>query len=521
MARDSSHQSLLLLRRALLALVSGALACAPDLPVPTQRAGAPPGSSDGGVRLEVEPPSPIEAAPPILRLRLFFDAEPPVDPARVYLIEGEIGPSHIRQIKRNALSKALSARIVPALVWLAPGDEAAEQVVVVAPTVPLELGGTFTIATGEPSFSAQIRVLKDDPARTLERVWPPLEGGVTGSLGIWCGDEAIAPFEVAAALEPGGPPGFLRAGAVNGAGMRCARFEAEPSSSVEIGMDAALVGPPAIELESGYLRLDPRPFVHEASPSPVEPLACDPDEVQLGPGCARVLDDRLIGRAPEAPLLWVVASPELGIDHVFATAGGDPFGIAPLAPLTSLGLGVTTLDIAGGAASVVVSVSTLAPMPHVIINEVYANPLGEEPEQEWIEIVNDGAVAADLAGYVVADIGGKSALPSVELPPGGFALIANEAYDELEDELDPAPPPGALIVRVPGLGRSGLSNGGEPIKLLDAAGIVLSRAPATPKPKAGWSVARVSPLAVDGLATSFKLSRPTPGSPNVTAHCEQ
>gem|GEM_PF-410550 len=499
-------------------LVSGAIACAPDLPVPTHRAGAPPGSSEGGgVRLEIEPPAPIEAAPPILRLRLLFDAGPPVDPARVFLIEGEIGPAHVRQIERGTLSKALSARVVPALVWL---DEMAEpasagQVVVVAPTVRLELGATFTIASGEPSFTAQIRVLEEDPARTLERVWPPLEGGVTGSLGIWCGNDVIAPFEVAAALEPGGPPGFLRAGAVDGAGMRCARFEAEPGSSGELGMDAAVVGPPAIELESGPLRLDPRPFVHEASPSPVEPLACDPEEIQLGPGCARVLDDRLIGRAPEAPLLWVVASPELGIDHVFATADGDPFGIAPLAPLTSIELGVTTLDIAGSAAFAVVSASTLAPMPHVIINEVYANPLGEEPEQEWIEIVNDGAVAADLAGYVVADIGGKAALPSVELPPGGFALIANEAYNELEDELDPAPPPGALIVRVPALGRSGLSNGGEPIKLLDAAGIVLSRAPAAPKPKPGWSVARVSPSAVDGLATSFKLWRPTPGLPNV------
>jgi len=227
-----------------------------------------------------------------------------------------------------------------------------------------------------------------------------------------------------------------------------------------------------------------------------------------------VLDDRLIGRAPEAPLLWVVASPELGLDHVFTTADGDPFGIAPLAPLSSVGLDVTTIDIAGGAVGAFVSASTLAPMPHVIINEVYANPLGEEPEQEWIEIVNDGAVEADLAGYVVADIGGKAVLPSVLLPPGGLALIANEVYNEMDDELDPVPPPGALIVRIPNLGRSGLSNGGEPIKLLDAAGIVLSRAPAAPKPKPGWSLARVSPSAVDGLATSFKIARPTPGLPN-------
>jgi len=245
MARSSSlswsADRLLRLGLPFIALVSGTLACAPDLPVPTRRAGAPPGTEGGGgVRVEIEPPAPIEAAPPILRLRVFFGAGAPVDLARVFLIEGEIGPSHVRQIERGDLSKALSARVVPALVWL---DEAAlpEQVVVVAPTVPLELGATFSIASGEPSFSAEIRVLEDDPTRTLERVWPPLEGGVAASLGIWCGAETIAPFEVSSALEPGGPSGFFRAGAVEGAGLRCARFEAEPGSSGLLRSSSSLV----------------------------------------------------------------------------------------------------------------------------------------------------------------------------------------------------------------------------------------------------------------------------------------
>ena len=499
-----------LVRRGLLALLSGALACAPEFPVPVKRAGVPPGASEDGVRVEVEPASPVEAVPPILRLRISFPAGLPVDPDRVLLVSGELGRAHIRQIEKGTLSKALTARVVPAIAWM--DEDATTPVIIVAPTIALELGETYTIASGEPSFSAQIRVLEDDPATTLERVWPPLEGGVTASLGIWCGDAPLAPFKVEAALDPGGLQGLLRAGAVEGAGLRCARFEAE--SSGELEPDAAVVGPPALALASGLVRLDPRPFVHEATASPVEPIPCEPDEIAFGPGCARVLDDRLIGRAPEAPLLWVVSSPELGVDQVFATEDGDPFGLGALPPLTSVALDVAAVDAAGAVARGVVSASTLAPMPHVIINEVYANPLGEEPEQEWIEIVNDGAVAADLAGYVVADIGGEAVLPSVELPPGGFALIANEAYNEVDDELDPAPLPGALIVRVPSLGKSGLNNGGEPIKLLDASGTVLSRAPAAPKPKAGWSVARVSPSSVDGLATSFKQSQPTPGAPN-------
>lgn len=515
MARGSSITRFagLLSRRGLpgVALLTGALACSPDLPLPIKRSGAPPGSADGGVSLAIEPPSPIDAAPPILRLRLAFDKAPPVDPARVYLFKDELGPSHLRQIERDELSKALSKRIVPALVWK---DEAAspEQVVVIAPTAPLELGATYTVASGEPPFAAELRVVEDDPAPTLKRLWPPVESGITAALGVWCGEDALTPFDRALRLEPGGPPGFLRPGAVAGAGLRCARFEAESGATDELG--DGLVGPPALELEGGLVRLDPRPFLSEASPSPTEPLACDEGEIQFGPGCARVFDDRLLGRAPEAPLLWVVAAPELGLDHVFATDGADPFVIAPLAPLASLSLDVTVIDAAGAPARSSVSVTTLEPMAHIILNEVFANPLGEEPEQEWVEIVNDGAVAADLGGLILADVGGKTALPSIELAPGAIAMIVNERYNESDDELDPVPPPGAVLIRVPKLGKDGLSNGGEPIKLLDADGRLLSRAPATPKPKPGWSVARVSPGAPDGLASSFKLSGPSPGEPN-------
>jgi hypothetical protein len=151
-----------------------------------------------------------------------------------------------------------------------------------------------------------------------------------------------------------------------------------------------------------------------------------------------------------------------------------------------------------------------------VLNEVLANAVGPEPEQEWVEIVNDGQVAAALGGWVVSDIGGEVALPDVLLNAGGYALIVNDDYDG-SGKYDPAPAPDTLLVRVPKLGKNGLSNEGEPLELTDPEGVVRSRFPKVPKPKAGRSVMRSQPLSPDDDEGSFVLGEEgasTPGGPN-------
>jgi hypothetical protein len=497
-----------------LVFVAGVLACAPDLPAPAGVASPPRAPGDeGGIELTIDPPAPLDAVPPVLRLRLSFGAGPAIDhQARIYVIEGEVGPAHLRQIERDALSKALSARLVPALVW---ADEEHLGVIHVAPTVPLEAGATYVVAGGDPPFSFDMRVLEDDPAAWMDRVWPPVDGAATRDLGVWCGAIPLDPSPVEVRLEPSGPRGTLLPGAVPGAGARCVRFEASSPSHGDGDADASnggLIGPPALELPSGLVRLDPRPFTLDLSPEPVPRIECETEEIPFGPGCAQIFDDRLIGRSPDAPLLWVVSAVDLGLDEVFATASGDPFVISLLPPLTPVLLDVTVINAQGEIARAAVSATTLPPMPHVILNEVMANPLGAEPEQEWVEIMNDGSVTADLTGYVLADVGGKTILPPGELPPGAVALITNESYIEEDDGLDAPPEEGTLILRVPKLGKDGLSNSGEPLKLVDSSGRVVSRMSASLKPKAGWSVVRLSPSAPDGLASSFALAPPSPGA---------
>jgi hypothetical protein len=223
------------------------------------------------------------------------------------------------------------------------------------------------------------------------------------------------------------------------------------------------------------------------------------------------MDDRLRVRSPKAPLLWGIAGENL--DLVKTTKATELFVMKGLPSASSISLDVLTFDVFGQALRQTFVTTTLSPLAHIVLNEVLANPLGPEPHQEWVELYNDGAVPGSLDGYTIADIGGKTLLPEVTLGPGQFALVVNETF-EMVDDVDVTPPDDVLLVRVPTLGKSGLSNGGEPLRLLDKQGFVVSRFPAIPKPKAGQSLARVVPDAPDGVSASFVVAQPTPGGTN-------
>jgi hypothetical protein len=269
-------------------------------------------------------------------------------------------------------------------------------------------------------------------------------------------------------------------------------------------------GPEAVPAAAGAHPLDPRPLAIEAAAPPFAPARCDAGEIPFGPGCATVLDDRVVGRSAGIPLLWTVAAP--GVDAVFATAADDPFAIGGLTPNHHVALALATFDVAAKSMRVTIGVDTQAPMAHVVLNEVLANPLGPEPVQEWVELVNDGRVAANLDGYVLEDLGGVTPLPPATLAPGEFALVVNDGFVE-DDGFDPKPAPGTQILRVPKLGKSGLTNAGEPLVLRDASGAAVSRVPPMPDSKAGLSLSRSSPGAGDA-ASSFALAPATPGAPN-------
>jgi hypothetical protein len=73
------------------------------------------------------------------------------------------------------------------------------------------------------------------------------------------------------------------------------------------------------------------------------------------------------------------------------------------------------------------------------------------------------------------------------------------------------------MLELDALGRSGLANGGELLRLSDASGRVLSRFPALKASQAGVSLARRTNEAPDDEAGSFGLHAApgaSPGAPN-------
>jgi hypothetical protein len=157
-----------------------------------------------------------------------------------------------------------------------------------------------------------------------------------------------------------------------------------------------------------------------------------------------------------------------------------------------------------------------APVQAVVITEVLANPAGSETTQEFVELYNAGEAAVELAGWSIADKTGKDVLPEAVLLPGAFALIVGETYDPADGK-DPGPAQGSLVVHVSGrIGSDGLSNSGEPVRLVNLAGQIVSQyggwVDVNATAWSGKSTKRISADACDAPdAWSKSPSSPTPG----------
>ncbi len=455
----------------------------------------------------MEPEAEFSAVPRVLRVHI--QGPGMIDKDRVFLIRGEVTDYHRRQIERDELTKTLQARMIPALVWAED-----EQHVVVAPTVMLEPGQTYAVASGDPPKVEHFVVTTEDDVPLLSRIWPPAE--VPAPFGIFCGEQALPDFALGARLDPLGPRGLVRRGiAVGGLGDACLRFQI--SGRWPVQMDGGpWVLPPILELpglRGPVLRIEPAILASTAEMADeIMPLPCEEGEVSFGPGCADVMDDRVIVRAPDGELLWAIAGD--GVERWVATKSKERFVLKDIAPETQISLDVATVDTMGRTQRVTFQALTKSSSAHIVLNEVLANPLGPEPHQEWVELYNDGLVETSLLGYRILDIGGDTVLPDVILQPGQFALVVNETFVE-DDEVDVCPAKETLVVRVPMLGKTGLSNSGELLRLADPDGHFISRFPALPKPKAGLSVSRSTPDAPDGVSTSFAVTPPTPGMWNM------
>ncbi|MBI5536922.1 MAG: lamin tail domain-containing protein [Deltaproteobacteria bacterium] len=240
---------------------------------------------------------------------------------------------------------------------------------------------------------------------------------------------------------------------------------------------------------------------------------CLPAESVFGPICALIQDDRVVLSSRDSE--WWIG---LRVENLAWTDRVDalhPVVLRPLAVDSEHNLLLHAMDAAGVSGQWHETIRTAAVQPHVVINELMANPAGPEPEQEWVELFNDGQSGVQLEGWILEDSGGETRLPECLLGPGQYALVTNEAYDPAS-WVDRPPSPEAVIVRVPKLGTGGLSNNGEPLRLRTKDGKTVSTVPSIPSPKQSTSIARISPDALDTIPGSFLNSADggTPGAPN-------
>jgi hypothetical protein len=454
-------------------------------PDPTNR-------GDASVSVRFEPSATSDQVPNVVHMHL---ASSSLSPGSLSLFEGTLSSYYLGKFKHGEVPSTLAARQLAVVSWRAGAE------LVVAPLRPLSIGPHSLVSTN--GLVAEFNVNAARPV--LERWWPPAGNAGSPRFAMYCRPDSSAlslPSSSSLSFEPGQwtvelAPGIDEKGSF---AERCSHFQSEHTL-----LPGEIWVPPAAVGDWG---LSPAIFSAPdfgAAPS----LDCHPSELELGPGCASVADDRVSVRTPEAALLWVVHTAHGMLVQV--SAAGQPMTIDGLLPDARERLWGSTRDLTGTIRAFEVELHTAAARERPILNEALADALGPEPQSEWIEVLNDGTLAVDLAQYFLQDGGGRTPLPHAILAPHEYVLLVREDFAASPGDEPPAA--GARLIRLPTLGKSGLSNAGERLSLVDSAGVERSVLPALAG-KAGQSLARRTPASKDDDPNAFSFGTPTPGFAN-------
>jgi len=459
------------------------------------------------------------------------DVAPPV-----WLLTGPPDDALLEDLATPPLRAANRDRILPATLSATGAEwELSSETRIDADTiVTLAVGGWLrSAADGErlpEPIAEPVHVSPDSGAGTeVTASWPP------------DGAAAVSPDLTFLALRFDGPLGELVDGSVSlreGDNHEEIDVSAEPCPEVGWSDGVCLRVRPIRPLRRGsehQLVIDERlldttgasvgPWTarfttsSDAPPEPgPRPLPCALDErvvaddLDSALGCALSDDARIVFRVDfgePARMTWT-----LGADRVLIIAprGAADLTVAGLPAATPF-LGVLrVVGTSGLVSEFEVTLATTQALPRISIVEVRANPLGPEPTQEYVEVLNYGSVSIDLDGFTIADredAGGD--LLTGGLAPGERALIVSERFDP-EDPADPGVPPGVRLLRIDrSIGAGGLSNAGEPLFLRDGEGRRLSAAPALASSAGGVCLVRAG--APGRPAEDFVAEPCTPGTP--------
>ena len=159
----------------------------------------------------------------------------------------------------------------------------------------------------------------------------------------------------------------------------------------------------------------------------------------------------------------------------------------------------------------------------LLISEVLYDPLGTEPNEEWIEVFNNSASPMELTDWTISDNLSTDVIsPTVTIPAGGYMVIAASSEDFYANY--PAFT-GAIVFIADGRIGNGLGNTGDRLILKDGEGTVIDQMsygtdttafdPACPDVAEGHSLER-SPANVDTDTAEDWIDQESPNPGSVT-----
>ncbi|MEM1415246.1 MAG: lamin tail domain-containing protein [Myxococcota bacterium] len=395
---------------------------------------------------------------------------------------------------REDLDRAPARVATLATVLALAGAEGAT--LLLRPDEPLALGATLRWAVpawaedaaGTPLGAASVgtlRVAESDAGAVLLATWPPSgAAGVPATLAeaAFHFDDALATLE---GLGLEGPEGAVAAsawrvpcGALGWAKGECVVLDVvgplgAGAYAFVVGAETRdRTGAPLGPLRIGFRVGDPAPLALVALP-------CVPAETSIAELCALADDDAVVLRLAATAPARVTLRTEGAEVRSTAPRGEATLVLEDLGNDRSVAATLELVGLGGATLQRALELRTTPPLAPVALTEICSDPLGREPKQEWVELLNYGTVPVALDAFTLADRADApgDALPARTLAPGGRALLVADAFDPAESP-EPVPAGVPLLRLGTSLASGGLTNAGEPIYLRDAEGRRLGAAPA-------------------------------------------
>jgi hypothetical protein len=442
---------------------------------------------------------PREAMPRMPTLTLGFDREPGDLAGRLWLVAGHPHPDLLDDLADPPLRASSLAALVP-LRSSVDGRTATAQ-----PERALEPGARYALVhTGgeqlawfalrvSASPAAGARLAESWPGDRDVRVPPNLQrillrfdGYVPGlaarQLALHSGDERIA---LTAAVASCSELGL-------GAGDCVWLTPAEPIAAgrayelaVEGLHDATGAVLPAVLVSfATQQRLDME------APT-LSPIACALDEIVLDVGCLLPAETRVVLRAEVSEPALVTLAAGAARAARLALGGQVEVTLEGLSAGATLAAQLRVEDLAGERAEHGLSLETAYALAPVTIDEVRPDPLGPEPAQEYVELLNFGSEPVNIMGFSLTDDSfdaGRVLGAQLAMAPGERVLVVGPDFDAREPS-DGELPAGVRLVRL--AGPLSLRNDGDALFLRDELGRRVAESPRVAPHGAGQCVGRL------------------------------